>query len=296
MKPDRQFDYLFAELAKPFKPEEVKTLPKGNKPKYITRTTVMNRLDEVVGPCNWWDEYTHISEHSAICRLTIRLPDGQELTKCDAGGAAGMADSGDDDKSIITDAFKRAAVKFGVGRYLNNGGTANLQSEPVVEEGQAQTGTMVPPDTQEPVQEAPESTQARAEPESQGLDGNPFKAAPAFWNEVLDEVSRTNAQWFEAHPDLAGNPDSEHIVTTDRVLMFLAELTHEGKVQPVAPDAENGPDGKPMTMARWAGVMNKVARKSPEMAEWLRGHMKAFCAKQLQAARAIQKRGVRGKK
>jgi hypothetical protein len=57
-----------------------------------------------------------------ICRLTIRLPDGTTLTKSDAGGYAGMPDSGDDDKSGFSDAFKRAAVKFGVGRYLYRDG------------------------------------------------------------------------------------------------------------------------------------------------------------------------------
>ena len=61
-------------------------------------------------------------EHSVICRLTIRLPDGTILTKCDAGGYAGLADPGDDDKSGFADAFKRTAVKFGVGRYLYRDG------------------------------------------------------------------------------------------------------------------------------------------------------------------------------
>ena len=44
------------------------------------------------------------------------------LTKSDAGGYAGMSDSGDDDKSGFSDAFKRAAVKFGIGRYLYRDG------------------------------------------------------------------------------------------------------------------------------------------------------------------------------
>jgi hypothetical protein len=282
MMPNRQFDYLFAELAKPFKPEEVKILPKGNKPEYIKRTVVMNRLDEVVGPCNWWDEYSNISDHSAICRLTIRLPDGQELTKCDAGGAAGMSDGGDDDKSIITDAFKRAAVKFGVGRYLNGGGSPVLPSKPVDNPGTTRPEPVVE-------EEATEPTKTGTEPESQGLAGNPFKAEPTFWNDILMEVANTNGEWWSDHPD------DEEIVTTDRVLMKLAELTYEGKVQPVEPGATEV-QGKPMTMARWAGVMNKVARKSPEMNEWLVGHLKAFCAEQLRVARTLQKRGTRGPK
>jgi hypothetical protein len=81
----------------------------------------MNRLDEVLGPENWWDDFVPL-EHSVVCRLTIRLPDGTVLTKCDAGGYAGLADPGDDDKSGFADAFKRTAVKFGVGRYLYRDG------------------------------------------------------------------------------------------------------------------------------------------------------------------------------
>jgi len=113
---------LFAALAAPFDPEEIKVRSQaGRSLPYITSRTIMNRLDDVLGPSNWWDEYQPL-EHSVICRLTVRLPDGTVLTKCDAGGYAGMADPGDDDKSGFADAFKRAAVKFGVGRYLYRDG------------------------------------------------------------------------------------------------------------------------------------------------------------------------------
>lgn len=118
---------LFAALAAPFRAEEVRTRPQGTRQiKYVTARTVMNRLDEVLGPAGWWDDYA-VFEHSVVCRLTIKLPDGTTLTKCDAGGAAGMADQGDDDKSMFSDALKRAAVRFGVGRYLYGDGTARLQ-------------------------------------------------------------------------------------------------------------------------------------------------------------------------
>jgi hypothetical protein len=113
---------LFAALARPFEPEEVKVRTQaGRQLHYVTARTVMNRLDEVLGPENWTDEFAPM-EHSVICKLTIQLPDGRILTKADAGGFAGMADPGDDDKSGYSDAFKRAAVKFGVGRYLYRDG------------------------------------------------------------------------------------------------------------------------------------------------------------------------------
>jgi hypothetical protein len=117
-----QFPDLFASLAAPFDTQEVRVRSQsGRQLHYITARTAMNRLDDVLGPENWWDEYTP-GENSVMCRLTLRLPDGSTITKADAGGYAGMADSGDDDKSGFSDAFKRAAAKFGVARYLYRDG------------------------------------------------------------------------------------------------------------------------------------------------------------------------------
>lgn len=109
--------HVFAALAHPFEGDEVKVRQQGGRHlHYITARTAMNRLDNVVGPANWWDCYIP-NENSVLCQLSIRLPDGTVITKQDAGGYAGMSDQGDDDKSGYSDAFKRAAVKFGVGRF-----------------------------------------------------------------------------------------------------------------------------------------------------------------------------------
>lgn len=126
-----QFLDLFAALAAPFAPHEVKTRQQGGRNlSYITARTAMNRLDEILGPSNWWDEYVP-SDHSVLCKLTIRLPDGSTVTKADAGGMAGMSDQGDDEKSGYSDAFKRAAVKFGVSRYLYRDGVPEFVRERV---------------------------------------------------------------------------------------------------------------------------------------------------------------------
>ena len=121
---------IFSALAGPFGAGEVKQREgsKGLLLDYVTSRTVMNRLDDVIGPPNWWDRY-EARENSVVCYLTVRLPDGQELTKSDAGGYAGMSDAGDDDKSGYADAFKRAAVKFGVGRYLYRDGVPSFARE-----------------------------------------------------------------------------------------------------------------------------------------------------------------------
>jgi len=48
---------LFAALAAPFESHEVKLRSQtGRQLTYITARTAMNRLDNVLGPENWWDE------------------------------------------------------------------------------------------------------------------------------------------------------------------------------------------------------------------------------------------------
>lgn len=123
-----EYPDLFAALAAPFGPGEVKTRDAGGgrRVDYVTARTVANRLDSVLGPENWWDAYPVVGESSAVCALTLRLPDGREVTKHDAGGAAGMADAGDDDKSMFSDAFKRAAQCWGVARYLYRDGVPSF--------------------------------------------------------------------------------------------------------------------------------------------------------------------------
>jgi Rad52/22 family double-strand break repair protein len=124
-----QFPDLFAALAAPFDSKEVRVRSQGGRQlHYITARTAMNRLDEILGPENWWDDYTP-GANSVLCRLTIRLPDGTTVTKADAGGYAGMPDSGDDDKSGFSDGFKRAAAKFGVARYLYRDGVPSFVRE-----------------------------------------------------------------------------------------------------------------------------------------------------------------------
>jgi hypothetical protein len=301
MVPDRRFDYIFTQLGEKF-PDEKVLEKKSGKPHYITARQVMNRLDEVLGPVNWWDEYRSGGSDSILCLLTIRLPDGQELTKCDAGGFAGMADQGDDDKSGYSDAFKRAAVKFGVGRYLRGDGVPQLQSrvdgpehqpEPnQVVQGKASpeaTEQSIPITTPQKPRDATKATQVTPEPESRGLAGNPFPKERSFWNDILDAVAQANGKFLEDFPDSQEEP-----VSTNAVVMFLNGVCYEGKVHPIPPDATDGPDGKPMTPARWAGVLNKVARTSPDMHQWLVDHMKHFIARLIEGATKIEKRGKKG--
>jgi len=80
---------------------------------YINARDVMKRLDEVVGIDNWKDNYRETPSGRVFCELSINLG-GEWITKTDAAGDTQV----EGEKGAVSDAFKRAAVKFGIGRYL----------------------------------------------------------------------------------------------------------------------------------------------------------------------------------
>ena len=120
---DVNVDVLTQELLGPFEATEVKFKPavvSGNRAlalPYVDARVIQDRLDEVLGVAGWQDEYECLPDGSVVCRLRLRL--GEEwITKMDVGGPSEQPDEGDRRKAAFSDALKRAAVKFGVGRYL----------------------------------------------------------------------------------------------------------------------------------------------------------------------------------
>lgn len=79
---------------------------------YLDARDVMDRLDSVLGPENWQDRY-EFNGPRTICYLSIRI-DGEWITKADGAGDTDV----EAEKGAISDSLKRAAVKWGIGRYL----------------------------------------------------------------------------------------------------------------------------------------------------------------------------------
>lgn len=110
-------------LSEPFDAREVKFKPqsvKGNRAlalAYINCRVIQDRLDSVLGVENWMDEYEILPEGSVVCKLRLKLGEGW-VTKSDVGSPSEQPDGGDRLKAAFSDALKRAAVKFGIGRYL----------------------------------------------------------------------------------------------------------------------------------------------------------------------------------
>lgn len=79
---------------------------------YIDARDVMDRLDDVCGSENWQDRYEFHGSRT-ICYLSIRV-NGEWITKADGAGDSDV----EAEKGAISDALKRSAVKWGIGRYL----------------------------------------------------------------------------------------------------------------------------------------------------------------------------------
>lgn len=131
------------ELAQPFAPEDLewrlqKTAPNGEwglAVPYVTNRAIQTRLDDVVGPDNWCNDYkpwhpfsvkvrseedrSKLIEKevaSQICGISIYFEGKGWITKWD-----GAEDSDIEPiKGGLSDSMKRAAVQWGVGRVLYN--------------------------------------------------------------------------------------------------------------------------------------------------------------------------------
>jgi hypothetical protein len=95
---------------------------------YVEARDVMNRLDEVLGAHGWDTELSETATGQIICKLTIHFADAGGVVhspcRCDVGGTVSTAAPGDRGggvdklKAAASDALKRAAIGFGIGRYL----------------------------------------------------------------------------------------------------------------------------------------------------------------------------------
>jgi len=80
---------------------------------YITNRCVMQRFDEQFGWAGWQNEIKEI-EGGFLCTITAVLPGGEIVRKTDGASRTGIEPV----KGGISDAMKRAAVQFGLGRSL----------------------------------------------------------------------------------------------------------------------------------------------------------------------------------
>ncbi|OQA04927.1 MAG: Single-stranded DNA-binding protein DdrA [bacterium ADurb.Bin400] len=80
---------------------------------YVTNRAIQDRLDGVTGPQNWRNEFEKWNDKGVKCGISIRF-DGEWVTKYDGADEPNIEPT----KGGFSDAMKRAAVQWGIGRYL----------------------------------------------------------------------------------------------------------------------------------------------------------------------------------
>jgi len=123
----------FDKLRAPFPPERVSwrvgsttaDKKKGLALAYIDARDVMQRLDEVCGPAGWQNTYPH-ANGKTVCAIGIKVGD-EWIWKSNGAGDSDV----EAEKGALSDAFKRAAVQWGIGRYLYDVDSPWVEIEPM---------------------------------------------------------------------------------------------------------------------------------------------------------------------
>jgi len=85
---------------------------KGMALAFIDARDVMERLDDVCSPAGWQCRYPH-ANGKTVCEIGLKVGD-EWIWKADGAGDTDV----EKEKGALSDAFKRAAVRWGIGRYL----------------------------------------------------------------------------------------------------------------------------------------------------------------------------------
>ena len=93
---------------------------KGQVAAYVDSRAIQRRLDAVIGKDNWQNRFYTVSgkdnaSTTQVCELSIFYPERSEwITKSDGAGNTDIEPV----KGGLSNAFKRAASIWGIGRYL----------------------------------------------------------------------------------------------------------------------------------------------------------------------------------
>jgi hypothetical protein len=116
-----QWEAVAAELAKPFPPASIKVKPgkvSGSRAMvlfFINARDVMDRFDQVVGAQNWEFAWDQLEVATISVKGYITVYGDPVRVKSDVGEAEKEDEVW---KSAVSDALKRTAVHWGVGRFL----------------------------------------------------------------------------------------------------------------------------------------------------------------------------------
>lgn len=199
---------------------------------YVDARAIMARLDEALGPANWQVEYKPI-DGGMLCGISVRVEtaNGVEwVTKWDGSQNSDIEAV----KGGISGALKRAAVLWGVGRYLYDLGEQfaiigpngeNYASTKDKKSGKNITFNWDPPPLSKDF--LPEGAKARPRPKKE--DAKRAEETPP---------EKPVSKFVQTAADMAGVPADyvtklSRLETKDAILKFVDEVKAAGLPEPV---------------------------------------------------------------
>ena len=212
---------LHGELAGPFEPDAVdwkpQTLTRDKKKAmavaYLKNRAIQDRLDTVCGPTAWQNTYRPGPGGGIVCGIAIRVvqPNGvaEWVTKWD-GAENSQVEAV---KGGLSDSMKRAAVQWGIGRYLYR---LPAQWVPVDDRGRFERTPELPPAFRpRPTPEQRAAPTRKADEDRRNAE-KAFHAAGNQWVRLVRNLVSYGKEWDAQRPRIiAAYAEQEGIDVSD---------------------------------------------------------------------------------
>ena len=199
---------------------------------YVTNRAIMNRLDEVCGPENWKNEFKAAPDGGILCGISIKVGD-EWVTKWDGAENTDIEAV----KGGLSGAMKRAAVQWGIGRYLYKLEESWINAnENGAYRGKTKDGTTFKWDAPTlPSWALPKGTKSESHSESK-----PKKPIVQFTDEQKAEMKKWNDGTFsKAELDMFKKQTTAPGANIDGIVQWYAD-EYERRQKPVTPEEESG--------------------------------------------------------
>lgn len=184
---------------------------------YVTNRAIMARLDEVCGKACWRNEYAPAPAGGLMCGISIKVGD-EWITKWDGAENTQVEAV----KGGMSGAMKRAAVQWGIGRYLYNleegFAQCSLERQNGWNRAKAKTGQILywtPPQLPAwalPSQQQPnQQQQQQPAQQQQSAEVTPEKLLKSFENHInkLTDLGGLKDAYKSAWDMLSATPDAQ---------------------------------------------------------------------------------------
>ena len=205
---------------------------------YVTNRAIMNRLDEVCGPENWKNEFKAAPDGGILCGISIKV-DGEWVTKWDGAENTDIEAV----KGGLSGAMKRAAVQWGIGRYLYKLEESWINAnENGTYRGKTKDGTTFKWDAPTlPAWALPKGSKSETKSESHSEPKPPKKPVVQFTDEQKAEMKKWNDGTFSKDElDKFKKQTAAPGADINGLVQWYADEYERRHTTPMTPEEESG--------------------------------------------------------